>query len=67
MKTTQAIQLTKPGAFFLLLLSTLIHKPPSASAQGTYQGRLTVGGNTTNGVFDFTFTLFGASRKGVRL
>ena len=38
-----------------------------ALAQGTafnYQGRLAVGGNTANGVYDFTFTLFGASGGG---
>jgi hypothetical protein len=67
MKTIQAIRLTKPGAFLLLLLSTLIHQPSTASAQGTtftYQGRLAVGGNPTNGVFDFTFTLFSANSGG---
>jgi hypothetical protein len=67
MQTTQTIQLTKSGALLLLLLSTLIHQPSTASAQGTaftYQGRLAVDGNTSNGVFDFTFTLFGASSGG---
>ena len=50
----------------LALLGCLVGSS-AAFAQGTaftYQGRLAVDGNTTNGVFDFTFTLFGASSGG---
>src|SRR5690349_9564236 len=51
----------------LLPLFTLTPQLSTAFAQGTaftYQGRLVVGGNTTNGVYDLTFTLFGASSGG---
>src|SRR5262245_57895282 len=51
----------------LLVLLTLRPWLPTVFAQGTaftYQGQLAVGGSTTNGVYDFTFTLFGLSSGG---
>src|ERR1051325_8149762 len=55
------------SALLLLAFSTLHASRSTLFAQGTaftYQGRLNVGGEATNGVYDFTFTLFGLSSGG---
>src|SRR5262249_20423639 len=67
MRTKTEIRLAKLPALLLLGLSTLVHQPSTALAQGTaftYQGRLAAGGNAINGVYDFTFTLFGTNVTG---
>ncbi len=66
MKTKSTLQLIKAAGLLLFGLSTS-RFPLSTFAQGTaftYQGRLVVGGNATNGVYDLTFTVFGASSGG---
>ncbi|PWU19962.1 MAG: hypothetical protein C5B50_05115 [Verrucomicrobia bacterium] len=50
-----------------LLKMTALPQLSTCLAQGTaftYQGRLSVGGSTTNGLYDFTFTLFGTNSGG---
>jgi hypothetical protein len=55
------------AALFALALAFLDTNFSLARAQGTaftYQGRLNLSGSPANGVYDFTFTLFGVSSGG---
>src|SRR5262245_4004901 len=66
MKTKPAIQLIK-RAVILLTLSTIIHHPSAAVAQGTsftYQGRLNDGPNPASGQYDLRFTLYDLAAAG---